>query len=101
MSTLRKAIQGYVEMRRNLGFKLHDAQIGLLKFASFLEKHNACHITIDLAMQWAQENPSARPCEWARRLCFVRGFARLWLPKTPSDLKTQEFRPFMRSWRLP
>ena len=46
MSTLRKAIQGYVEMRRNLGFKLHDAQIGLLKFASFLEKHNACHITL-------------------------------------------------------
>lgn len=83
MSTLRKAIQDYVEMRRNLGFKLHDAQIGLLKFASFLEKHNACHITIDLAMQWAQENPSARPCEWARRLCFVRGFARHWSATDP------------------
>jgi len=83
MSTLRKAIQGYVEMRRSLGFKLHDAQIGLLKFASFLEKQNACHITIDLAMQWAQENPSARPCEWARRLCFVRGFARHWSATDP------------------
>jgi integrase/recombinase XerD len=68
MSRLRKAIQDYLEMRRNLGFKLHDAQIGLLKFASFLEKHNARHISIDLAMQWAQENPSASPCEWARRL---------------------------------
>jgi HEPN/Toprim N-terminal domain 1 len=25
----------------------------------------------------------------------------LWLPKTPSDLKTQRFRPFVRSWWLP
>ena len=83
MSTLRKAIQDYIEMRRNLGFKLHDAQIGLLKFASFLEKHNASHITIALAMQWAQENPSARPCEWARRLSFVRGFARHWSATDP------------------
>jgi len=83
MSTLRKAIQDYLEMRRNLGFKLHDAQIGLLKFASFLEKHNASHITIELAMQWAQENPSARPCEWARRLGFVRGFARHWSATDP------------------
>lgn len=83
MSTLRKAIQDYLEMRRNLGFKLHDAQIGLLKFALFLEKHNASHITIELAMQWAQENPSARPYEWARRLGFVRGFARHWSATDP------------------
>ena len=27
--------------------------------------------------------------------------ARLWLPKTPSDLKTQRFRSFVRSWWLP
>jgi len=25
----------------------------------------------------------------------------LWLPKTTSDLKTQRFRSFVRSWRLP
>jgi len=25
----------------------------------------------------------------------------LWLPKTPSDLKTQRFRSFVRSWWLP
>jgi integrase/recombinase XerD len=47
------------------------------------EQHKAFHITIALAMQWAQENPSARPCEWARRLSFVRGFARHWSATDP------------------
>jgi integrase/recombinase XerD len=36
MSTLRVAVQDYIEMRRSLGFKLHDAAIGLRKFVSFL-----------------------------------------------------------------
>jgi integrase/recombinase XerD len=87
MNTLRKAVHDYIEMRRSLGFKLHDAERGLRKFISFLERHRAAHITIALAMQWAQENPSARPCEWARRLSFVRGFARYWSatdPRTPA-----------------
>jgi integrase len=83
MTRLRKAVHEYIEMRRRLGFKLHDAQIGLLKFVSFLGQHNASHITIALAMQWAQENPSARPFEWARRLSFVRGFARHWSATDP------------------
>ena len=83
MSRLRKAVQDYIEMRHRLGFKLHDAQIGLLKFVSFLEQHKAFYITIALAMQWAQENPSARLCEWARRLSFVRGFARHWSATDP------------------
>lgn len=83
MSRLRKGVQDYIEMRHRLGFKLHDAQIGLLKFVSFLEQHKAFYITIALAMQWAQENPSARPCEWARRLSFVRGFARHWSATDP------------------
>ena len=45
MSALRKAVQDYIEMRRSLGFKLHDAAIGLRKFVAFLEQHNTSHIT--------------------------------------------------------
>jgi integrase/recombinase XerD len=78
MNTLRSAVHDYIEMRRSLGFKLQDAKRGLLKFLSFLERQNASHITTTLALQWAQENPLARPVEWARRLSFVRGFARHW-----------------------
>src|SRR5260370_17177619 len=86
MNTVRKAVHDYNEMRRRLGFKLRDGERGLLKFILFLERHNASHITIALAMQWAQENPSARPFEWARRLSFVRGFARYW---SATDARTE------------
>ena len=65
-------------MRRSLGFKLLDANNGLIQFASFLEQSRATHITIALAMKWAQQDKNARPPEWARRLSFVRGFARHW-----------------------
>jgi len=74
----RKAVEDYVEMRRSLGFKLLDAKVSLIKFASFLEQRNAPHITISLAMEWAQQDTMARPAEWAKRLSFVRGFARHW-----------------------
>lgn len=78
MSPWRKAVEDYVEMRRSLGFKLLDAKMSLIKFASFLEQRGAAHITISLAMQWAQQDKTARPAEWAKRLSFVRGFARHW-----------------------
>ena len=74
----RKKVEEYVELRRSLGFKLLDAKIGLIKFASFLEQSRATHITIALAMKWAQQDKNARPAEWAKRLSFVRGFARHW-----------------------
>jgi integrase/recombinase XerD len=74
----RKAVENYVELRRSLGFKLLEAKVGLLHFALFLERRRAPHITIALALEWAQQDKTARPAEWARRLGFVRGFARHW-----------------------
>jgi integrase/recombinase XerD len=73
-----KRVEEYVELRRSLGFKLLDANVGLIRFASFLQPRRAAHITIPLAMEWAQQDKTARPAEWARRLSFVRGFARHW-----------------------
>ena len=78
MTSWRKRVEEYVELRRSLGFKLLDAKVGLIKFASFLQQRRAAHITISLAMEWAQQDKTARPAEWARRLSFVRGFARHW-----------------------
>ena len=78
MSPWRKAVEDYVEMRRSLGFKLLDAKVGLINFASFLEQRGAAHLTVSLALEWAQQKKTARPAEWARRLSFVRGFARHW-----------------------
>ena len=78
MNPWREAVEDYVEMRRSLGFKLLEAKVSLIKFASFLEQRGAAHITISLAMEWAQQEKTARPAEWARRLSFIRGFARHW-----------------------
>ena len=78
MTSWRKRIEEYVELRRSLGFKLLDVKVGLLKFASFLQQRRAKRITIQFAMEWAQQDKTMRPAEWARRLSFVRGFARHW-----------------------
>jgi integrase len=78
VTSWRKAVEDYVDMRCSLGFKLREAKVGLIRFASFLEQRRATRITISLAMEWAQQDKTARPVEWARRLTFVRGFARHW-----------------------
>ena len=75
MSSLRDALQGYLSLRRSLGYKMLDEARQLPRFVAFLEERSAAHITVRLALQWAQQT-HAQPAEWARRLCFVRGFAR-------------------------
>ena len=41
MTSWRKRVEDYVELRRSLGFKLLDAKVGLIKFASFLHQRRA------------------------------------------------------------
>ncbi len=86
MTTLRASVQDYLAMRRGLGFKLHDAGMGLLKFVSFMEHKHASHVTTELALEWATKPKSALPAEWSRRLSFVRGFARY---RSAIDSRTQ------------
>src|SRR2546426_10206600 len=86
MTTLRKAVDEYLTMRRNLGFQLHDAGVGLLRFVTFMEKHRASYITQRLALKWAQQPSGVQPAEWARRLSFVRAFARY---RSATDPRTQ------------
>lgn len=76
MNTLREAVKDYLATRRSLGFKLHDAGIGLLDFVSFMEQHEVGYTTTPLALEWAQQPSSVQPAEWARRLSYVRCFAR-------------------------
>ena len=85
-TTLRASVQDYLAMRRGLGFKLHDAGVGLLSFVSFMEGRHARRITTRLALEWAQKSKSVLPAEWARRLSFVRGFARY---RSSIDAQTQ------------
>jgi integrase/recombinase XerD len=86
MNTLRQAVGEYLALRRGLGFKLREAGKGLLEFVRFLEQHKATYITPALALAWAQQPSTAQPAYWARRLSFVRGFARY---RSATDPRTQ------------
>lgn len=67
----------------NLGFKLRDAGLCLAKFAAFLDARGESHITTALALEWAQQSPSAQPATCAQRLGYVRGFARYHVANDP------------------
>ncbi len=49
MNTLREALQEYLDLRRSLGFKMHDAGLLLPRFVSFMETRHAEHISTGLA----------------------------------------------------
>jgi len=85
MNSIREALQEYLDLRRSLGFKMHDAGLLLPRFVRFMETRHAEHISIGLALEWAQD-ASVQPAEWARRLCFVRGFAR---HRSATDIRTE------------
>ncbi|UUZ69440.1 tyrosine-type recombinase/integrase [Polaromonas sp. P2-4] len=86
MNTLRQAIQEYLSMRRDLGFKLREAGKYLLDFAAFMQQRRASYITQALALAWAQQPANVQPAHWAQRLSFVRGFARY---RSATDPRTQ------------
>lgn len=78
MISLRRAVENYLAMRRSLGFKLQDMGYCLHHFVSFMEQEEASVITVELALRWAQQPQRVQPAHWARRLGFVRSFARYW-----------------------
>ena len=86
MNTLREAVGEYLEMRHGLGFKLQEAGKGLIDFITFLEQHSASYITQELALVWAQQPSNIQPAQSAKRLSFVREFARY---RSATDPRTQ------------
>ena len=83
MKTLKEAIQGYLALRRGLGFKLKKHSRFLEEFALFLEQAGESRITARLALQWATQPQRIQQAEWAARLSIVRGFARHWSATDP------------------
>jgi integrase/recombinase XerD len=102
MITINQSIQNYLALRRNLGFKLRDAGLCLAKFAVFLEARSATHITVALALEWAQQSPSAQPATCAQRLGYVRGFARYHVASDPhTEIPPSSLLPFRPSRAQP
>jgi integrase/recombinase XerD len=96
MNTLREALQEYLVLRRGLGFKMHEAGVLLPRFVDFMEERQASSITAQLALQWAQQPQTVQPAEWARRLVFVRGFARY---RSATDALTEVPSPELLPYR--
>jgi len=84
VNKVRKAIHGYLALRRSLGFKLVAHEIALREFAAFLAGKNRARITTALALEWATQHSQQPPYKWASRLSIVRGFARHWSATDPS-----------------
>lgn len=102
MTTIEQSIQDYLALRRNLGFKLRDAGLCLAKFAAFLEARSASHITVSLALEWAQQNPSVQPATCAQRLGYVRDFARYHVARDPqTEIPPAGLLPFRPSRAQP
>lgn len=86
MNTLRQAVYEYVNVRRDLGFKLDKAERGLRDFVAFMERRHATYITQSLALEWALQRSDMQPASWAKRLGFVRSFARY---RSATDQRTE------------
>lgn len=84
MKPLSEAVNDYLALRRSLGFKLHDAGKALADFALFMDQRQAQHVTVALALVWAQQPRNVKPAQWAQRLRYVRGFASHHLASDPA-----------------
>lgn len=78
MKRLEQALNGYLRVRRSLGYQLREQEGRLRSFVTFLQVEHARHITRELALRWATQPAKAQPFTWAQRLGVVRRFA-LWL----------------------
>jgi integrase/recombinase XerD len=76
MTRLEQALADYLQIRRELGFKLKADGHLLERFVEFLEQAGAERVTVELAVMWARLPANAHPHWWSRRLGIVRGFAR-------------------------
>jgi integrase len=76
MNTLQKALADYVSRRRSLGFKFLEQERVLKQFVSFMNDQGWLEITTKLAYEWAVQAADVKASHWARRLSYVRGFAR-------------------------
>lgn len=92
MKKFNHAVDKYLMLRRQLGFKLKDSESLLKKFARFLETKKAPHITIELTRSFINQTPEVSAAQKSAKLATIRQFALYWKgvePKTeipPSHL---------------
>lgn len=102
MTSLHKAVEDYLAMRRALGFELRLPGGMLRDFASFLDSESAPHITTDRALRWATRPTGAQPAQWANRLSVIRQFARFMRASDPrTEIPPLGLLPYRYKRKLP
>lgn len=74
-SPLRGQLTDYLALRRALGYRLVRPEKLLSQFLDHLEQTGQAHVTVDVALGWAQLPVNGMSSWWAYRLSVVRGFA--------------------------
>lgn len=75
MTGIHRAVEDYLALRRQLGFKLVQPGQLLADFAAFCDNAGARHVTGELALAWATAPTGTRPGWHRLRLAVVRDFA--------------------------
>ena len=76
MTALREALDEYLMIRRQLGFKLENDGRLLERFVAFTEQAGHSRVTTELALAWAKQPAGVKPHRYSQRLGIVRRFAR-------------------------
>lgn len=78
-------VETYVTYRRSHGYDLNIDAKQLRSFARFADDSGTeDHLTVVLAIAWAQSSKCPSPLTWARRIEVLRGFARFCLREDPA-----------------
>ncbi len=76
MNVLTAELDRYLELRRQMGFKLARAEKLLRQFVAYREENGGDAVTAEVALEWAALPARASPSWIAFRLNVVRGFSR-------------------------
>jgi integrase len=75
MTPLRRAIDDYLALRRQLGVTLHEAGRVLTAFAAYAAQECADHVTTALVLRWASHRAEVSTATVHQRCQMIRRFA--------------------------
>jgi integrase len=75
MTPLRRAVDDYLALRRQLGVTLHEAGRVLTAFARSAQQEGAEYVTTALVLQWASQLTHVSPATINGRVQMIRRFA--------------------------
>jgi integrase len=103
MNALPPAADEYLQLRRALGHDLAEAHRLLPRFVAYLESIEASTVTIQAALDWAQQ-PDVDPASnvWSQRMTIARGFAKYMAGIDPdTEIPPVGLIPARQRWRPP